>query len=142
MSAPRMIAVGFDGSPESITAVEWALHLGAATHAEITVTHAAGLLEHLASEFDRDEKPAEVLELAAVSGFDVARLHWRVDDGDACSVLLRTTEPPVNADLLVVGSRGRGRHPGLLLGSTSLELAEHTTTPLVIVPSSHGEGSD
>lgn len=135
MTGPRMIAVGYDGSEDSTAAVVWALRLGAATHADVTVTHAAGMLEHLHHEFDRDEKPTEVLELAAESGFDESRLHWRVDDGDACSVLLRTTEAPVSADLLVVGSRGQGRHPGLLLGSTSLELAEHTTAPLVIVPS-------
>jgi nucleotide-binding universal stress UspA family protein len=33
-----------------------------------------------------------------------------------------------------VGTRGQGAHAGLLLGSTSLELAEHSTIPLVIVP--------
>lgn len=136
MNHLEMIAVGYDGSEESVRAVEWALRLGAAVRAQVTVTHAAGMLEHVESEFDRDEKPAEVLAMAAAIDFDVARLHWRVDDGDACSVLLRTTGAPVNADLVVVGSRGRGRHTGGLLGSTSLELAEHTTTPLVIVPTS------
>jgi nucleotide-binding universal stress UspA family protein len=36
--------------------------------------------------------------------------------------------------LLVVGSRGLGAHAGMLLGSTSLELAEHSRVPLLNVP--------
>ena len=68
-------------------------------------------------------------------GLDAARVHLHVANGDACSVLIRMADDPISADLLVVGSRGQGKHPGLLLGSTSLELAEHATIPLVIVPS-------
>jgi nucleotide-binding universal stress UspA family protein len=50
------------------------------------------------------------------------------------------TVPPESADLLVVGSRGSDVHEGLLLGSTSLELAERSTIPVTIVPSaSEGE---
>jgi len=37
-----------------------------------------------------------------------------------------------------VGSRGASAHPGTLLGSTSLELAEHAPVPLTIVPAGPG----
>jgi nucleotide-binding universal stress UspA family protein len=42
--------------------------------------------------------------------------------------------------MLVVGSRGQGKRVGLLLGSTSLEVVEHATIPVVVVPSSYVEG--
>ena len=44
------------------------------------------------------------------------------------------TDPPNSATLLVVGSRGAGQHSGSILGSTSLELVETATTPVVVVP--------
>ena len=137
MNAIGTIAVGFDGSPDAEAAVRWSLKLGNATNATVVVVHATGLLEHLHTSFSRDVTPLAIVATAKELGFDEQRLHWRVDDGDACSVLLRASSPPLNADLIVVGSRGQGRRIGMLLGSTSLELAEHATTPVVIVPSGY-----
>ncbi len=129
------IAVGFDGSPDAEAALRWAFDLALRTDTDVDVVHAAGLLEHSAPRFPRDETPEQVLAIADSCGVDAARVHWHFDDGDPCSVLLRASGAPINANLLVVGSRGHGRRPGLLLGSTSLELAEHATVAVVIVPS-------
>lgn len=134
MTPIQTIAVGFDGSPDAEAAARCALELAKQLGAHLVFVHAAGLREHL-------DEPQAVLDLeetvwvlASEAGFDPGRARWHVDDGDPCSVLLRAGDPPISADLIVVGSRGQGNRVGLLLGSTSHELAEHTTIPIVIVP--------
>jgi nucleotide-binding universal stress UspA family protein len=135
MTSVTTIAVGFDGSEDSEIALHWAMRLAGDTGAEVVVVHATGMLERLDTPFAPGEMPPVLATIAQEHGIDSARLHWIVDNGDACSVLLRAVEPPINADLLVVGSRGHGKRAGLLLGSTSLELTQHATRPVVVVPS-------
>jgi nucleotide-binding universal stress UspA family protein len=36
--------------------------------------------------------------------------------------------------LLVVGSRGHGKRPGMMIGSVSLEIVQHANVPVVVVP--------
>jgi nucleotide-binding universal stress UspA family protein len=137
----QSIAVGYDGSPDSTIAVRWALRAAQEADASVTIVHATGLLEHLRTRYSPDELPPELLSLAQQYDFDESRLRWLVTNGDACSVLLRMASAPVNADTLVVGSRGDGKREGLLLGSTSLEVAEHATIPVVVVPSTYKDGA-
>jgi nucleotide-binding universal stress UspA family protein len=104
--------VGLDGSPHGDAAAAWAK--AAASRAgdiEVVAVHARGLLEHGAA------MPEGVL----------------IEDGDPVSVLLRVATER-SADLIVVGRRGAGGDPALLLGSTSHQLAERAPCPLVIIP--------
>lgn len=57
--------------------------------------------------------------------------------GDAGMVIADSAEQ-AGAELLVVGSRGRGSVSSLVLGSVSLRLAVHAPCPTVIVPESAG----
>lgn len=136
MTSPTTIAVGYDGSPSAQNALAWTFELARVTGARVLIVHAIGLLARYEGHAGATELELEqsVGQLAEDVDFDMTHLRWFINNGDACSVLLRSIEDPVNADLLVVGSRGQGAHAGLLLGSTSLQLAERSSVPLVIVP--------
>ena len=134
---------GTDGSAGSQAALRWALAQARVRGARLDVVHvwhypwvvvAAGAA---GAGVGREEYEAEgrrvleqsIAELAAARG-DV-EIHGRLGTGNAAEVLVRAA---ADADLLVVGSRGRGGFKGLLLGSVSLQCAHHATCPVVIVP--------
>ena len=134
MSPFQTFAVGFDGSPDATAALRWALGLAKAVDAKVVVVHAVGLLEDLHGDTSSGDLGDSVRMLTIEAGIDPADVRLDMSQGDPCSVLSRAAGAPINADLVVVGSRGAGAHSGMLLGSTSLELAEHAMVPLVIVP--------
>lgn len=134
MSAIDSVAVGFDGSNDSRAALRWAASLAASSHASLKVVHAVGLLEHAGLSGQVAPHQDLVREVAVDAGMASSAVEWLVVDGDPCSALLRMSEKPYSVDLVVVGTRGSGEHSGSLLGSTSLELVEHSSIPVVIVP--------
>lgn len=54
-----------------------------------------------------------------------------LQDGSAAETLIEESK---YADLLVVGSRGRGGFADLVIGSTALRVASHALCPVVVVP--------
>ena len=68
----------------------------------------------------------------ALPDFDGVAIEQRVVEGTAGAVLVDESH---EADLLVVGSRGRGGFAQLLLGSVSQQCAHHAACPVVIVRS-------
>jgi nucleotide-binding universal stress UspA family protein len=134
MTRIRTIAVGFDQSEDSIRAARWAAALAAPLGWRVVLVHARGLLER----YEHASLAASLNDLAEAltKEFDLApdQVRGKILEGDALSVLLSSAEEPLAADLVVVGTRGAGAHSGLLLGSTSLQLAERVTIPLVVVP--------
>ena len=76
--------------------------------------------EVLAQPLSRASRPTQPSQIEALSV-----------EGHPATVLV---EQARDAELLVVGSRGRGAASGLLLGSVSQSLAHHAPCPLVIVP--------
>ena len=134
MTAIDSVAVGFDGSSDSRAALRWAATFAATTQASLKVVHAVGLLEHAGLSKQVAPHQEVVREIAVDAGMDSSAVEWLVIDGDPCSALLRMSDAPHSVDLIVVGTRGSGAHSGTLLGSTSLELVEHSSVPVVIVP--------
>jgi nucleotide-binding universal stress UspA family protein len=128
----RTIAVGVDGSPNAHDAVQWALALAMDLGARVVAVHARGLLEHVGAT-------PEVIEARFrqewTAPLDVLgdRVVKRVDDGDPVTVLRHVAQRE-SVDLIVVGTRGLGDHPGLVLGSTSHQIAEDSRCPVMIVP--------
>jgi nucleotide-binding universal stress UspA family protein len=138
----QRIVVGVDGSPMSREALRWAIAEGRLRGAELQAVHAwqeryltpypIGVAQ---LEFGAAERAARELLDAVVDAEDATGLPGPIEkivvcDGGA-SALIQTAK---GADLLVVGSRGRGGFSGLLLGSVSQQIAHHAPCPLVIVP--------
>ncbi|MFD7233226.1 universal stress protein [Streptomyces sp. NPDC059881] len=136
--APRVV-VGIDGSPSSYAALRWAVrHAGliggtvdAVAAYELPGAHGWSA-PAVDAEFDAAEaKRGLVEEVRKVLGEKgEAQVHERLVHGNPTEALLAAAE---GAELLVVGSRGRGGFARMLLGSVSQQVAQHAPCPVVIV---------
>jgi nucleotide-binding universal stress UspA family protein len=138
--AIQRIVVGVDGSENGRRALRWAMLFGVQFRAEVVAVHAIGLLAHLGDgppvpsqqHLDELREAFETDWCAPLRDSEIANRRILVD-GAPVPVLLATAERE-EADLIVLGSRGIGGFPELLLGSTSHQVAEHTNRPVLIVP--------
>jgi nucleotide-binding universal stress UspA family protein len=134
------IIIAVDGSDNGAVALDWGVDLAVRVDAEVVAVHALGLLirggddEPVPAQPHRDEvrRRFEDVWCAPLDRSDL-RSRRILRDGNPVSVLLATAADE-DADLIVVGSRGRGGFPELLLGSTSTQVAQHATVPVTIVP--------
>ncbi|WP_316745423.1 universal stress protein [Streptomyces sp. MK7] len=135
---PRVV-VGVDGSPSSYAALRWAVRYARLVHGGVEAVHAwstpaeldwSGLV--IDPDFDVDqarERFAE--ELGAVFGDERPKgLREQLVEGDPSEVLIGFSK---GADVLVVGSRGRGGFARAMLGSVSRRCAQHAACPVVVV---------
>lgn len=138
------IVVGVDGSPSSHLALEWAIAEAARCSADLEVAVAweppeVGLeaYEYVPSEptiearaSERAQQIAEVAAEQARRQLPADHVHVAVLEGGAAEWLVTRSK---DADMLVVGSRGRGGFAGLLLGSVSQQCVIHASCPVVVV---------
>lgn len=147
VAPPRRVIVGLDdiddaGNPAespSVRAMQWAMRLPGVEH--VTGVHAwflpplsVGLYHPESTDLAALDAAAQrvatrVVDAAgpAPDGVEVTAASARGSGGFALIEASRT------ADLVVVGSRGRGGFSELVLGSTTAETAAHSHAPVAIV---------
>jgi len=140
--------VGVDGSEDSHQAVEFVSRLARATGAEVVAVFAlegAVRLTHAGLYGRRGGTPAAGGGRGALVREFVQ--HWcrpLTDSGIDFHTIVEAGEPGrvisslasrLDADLVVVGRRGRGPLAELVLGSVSRWLSHHTDRPLLLVSS-------
>jgi nucleotide-binding universal stress UspA family protein len=143
------IVVGVDGSAPSLAALRWALDEARLRDARLVAVHAwiapapvavpgpglapipdvdlPGQVEALrgAAEAELDAALAEVFPEGVPD-----ELERKLVEDDAPEALERESR---SADLVVVGSRGRGGLAAALLGSVSEHVVRHAACPVVVV---------
>jgi len=139
-----LVIAGVDGSAIGREALRFALAEARLRDARLGVVHSWGVPPLTATgvgmipafELLRDElrdAAREVLEDELVHAGDATQgveIDRHVVQGDAAGALV---ERAADADLLVVGSRGRGGVAGTLLGSVSRACLHHAPCPVAIV---------
>ncbi len=135
------ILVGVDGSPEAGRAMALAGSLAGQLGARVVAVHAVGLLdvwpEHPENHAARNshEHVKAMLEGPWIEPLVRVGVRPRLilRDGPPSIVLLAVAEE-VDADLIVVGSRGSGQASPSALGSTSAKITQRSSRPVVVVP--------
>jgi nucleotide-binding universal stress UspA family protein len=138
----RTIGCGFDGSPESHAALEWAADLARrrgsqlialAVHSPIAfggISTGAATGFRTANEALRAALADRLSEAVAALGQDTAA-DGRLREGDAAANLVAAS---AELDLLALGSRGYGPIRRVLLGSVSRALVRSARCPVVVLP--------
>ena len=130
----KRILCGVDGTPASLVAVRQALRLQAddgsvllsavanlaqAAHAGMAAPHAAELLQH--------EAEAALAEAQAIAPSASSKLV----NGEPVAVLLKQAQAE-GATLIAVGSHGRRRAAGLLLGTVAARMLRDATCSVLV----------
>lgn len=133
-----VIVVGVDGSAASIEALQWAARTADNTGAELV---AVTTWDYPASygmtagfgDWDPAADAQKIADQAIAAAFPEPRpdtVRTVISQGHPAEILIEASR---DAEMLVVGSRGRGGFVGLLLGSVSAYCAEHALCPVVVI---------
>lgn len=134
---PARVYVGVDHSPASQAAMAWAAEHATARGAVLapvivrepswSVEAPPGRMGASLAQLEENERRA--LHDAVPDGVTVP-VEPEVLAGHPAETLLALVEPQ---DVLVLGSRGRGGFKGLLMGSTSTAVSQHSRCPVVVL---------
>lgn len=136
----RRIVVGVDGSVGSDAALDWAIEEALICEADLVLVHGwvypyqgprTGVTE------PRDEMRLDAmrtLEASALRAHGLApslRCHPIISEQSPANAIVASA---IDADLVVVGTRGHGGFTSLVLGSVSRTVLQHSPVPVVVVP--------
>jgi nucleotide-binding universal stress UspA family protein len=135
----RAVVVGVDGSRSSDVALDWAVEEAARRGLQMHIIHAFSTDCPLTStrfgysinrlrELAANVRTDSVLRARCASR-DLA-ITWEQLTSSPAAALVCASE---TADTLVVGARGMGAARGPLMGSVSVQVAEHAHCPVVVV---------
>ncbi len=141
------IVVGVDGSEHAAFALQWAIRMARGMGSEVTAVFAivpplyidgafGDSSPIVPPQFDPEWRAAiqkdfedEWCKPLRESG---VRYRTVMEDGRPASVVAKAADQ-VDADVIVVGRRGRGEAAELLLGSVSHELVLHCKRPVLVI---------
>lgn len=141
--AARRVVVGVDGSEVSVEATGYAFEQASERGVGLTVVHAwnanvytsglamSMLVEPWAELVAEQERITDEATARWTEKFPTVDVQTQVTQERPADALVDASE---NAELVVVGSRGRGGFRGLLLGSVCRSVLHRAHCPVAVVP--------
>ncbi len=146
----RNILLAFDASPDATLALEHAVAMAQVHRARLTIVAVVPpppLLSWQAPGGTRGVHDAEQSELAerlreaADRVPDDLSVTTQLLDGDPARALLKLAREH-DHDVIIMGSRGRGRVTAAILGSVSNHVMHDSEVPVIVIHSPHEDGPD
>jgi len=141
-SGVRRIVVGVDGSESAAAALKWAVRLAKGMGSQVTAVYAIDVPTYVPQPYGTPIQFDDEWRAAMKADFEnkwckplkVSGVRYRtvMEDGRAASVIAVVADRE-NADVVVIGRRGRGGVAELLLGSASHELVLHSKRPVLVI---------
>lgn len=144
------VVVGYDGSENASVALNYAARAAHRRGCVLTVVNSFAAPAHIYSSLatlpnqSKDELLKEATQgmhgraALQLEGYE-GEVNYLAGEGDAAGVLVDCS---AQAQLMVVGARGRGGFLGRILGSVSSALPAHSKAPTVVVPANYDTGGE
>jgi nucleotide-binding universal stress UspA family protein len=141
-----MIVIGVDGSDVAKEALQYGLHEASMRGTRVRAVHAWTVAQAIPATGPGMVAPIDLTPYRA-SHEELLRATIEAVAGESAGLIDRVVvESPAgpaiidnaqDAELIVVGRRGRGAVKSLVLGSVSTYVVQHATCPVLVVQSPH-----